>query len=295
MRARLLLLALPLAACGSDPSAVTVRLSLDSSTCSFESPEAVTLTCAATVGVWLRTDDGRYLGQACVDFGAGDGGDDDGEGGDEDGDDASGEGASLGSLPDLLRDVTLSTEETGAVSVEVAVYAGWSADQGCPPPDQALELDAPPEIVVSGRSSPEPLADSDGAVDIALRCGSIAPRPTEEQCAGQCSEDEEACLQGVHAEQCDDQFGSCVRGCEGEECDAICGEEWEVCLGASPDGLCTLDEELCFEQCDEGDLSCEVECSDINDACYESACGQVFAECVAECTPGEDQCATYQP
>lgn len=294
MRARLLALALLLMACGSDPAAVTVRLSLDESTCSFETPDVVTLSCSAVVGVWLRSDDGENLGQACVDFVAGEGGDDNGEG-DENGDDASGDGASLGSLPDLLRDVSLSTEETGAVTVEVAVYAGWSVEQGCLPPDEARELEAPPVIVLSGRSAPGPLADSDGAVAIELRCESITPRPTEDQCAGDCLAEEEACLEGVNAQQCDAQYGSCIRGCEGDECAFACDEEYEICLSASPDGLCTLDEEFCLDGCDEGDVSCEVECSDVNDACYEAACDQVFAECNDQCAPGEGECATYQP
>lgn len=288
MRARLLLFALPLAACGSDPTAVTVKLSLDSSTCSFESPEAVTIRCAATAGVWLRSAGGESLRQACVDLVAADGGEDSGDASDED-------GASLGSLPDLLRDVSLPTEETGAVSVEVAVYAGWSAAQGCLPPDQVVQLDAPPLVVLSGRSSPGPLAESDGAVEIELRCEGITPRATEDRCEEACLDDESDCLQGIHAEQCDVEYGNCVRGCEGDECTFGCGEDYEICLSASPDGLCTLDEELCLDGCDEGDASCEVACSDLNDACYEDACGQVLADCLEGCAPPEDECATYQP
>ena len=292
MRARLLVLALSLVACKADPTAVTVKLALDNSTCSFESPDAVTLTCAATVGVWLRDSDGEYLGQACVDFGAEDGDDENDDG---DGDEAAGSGVSLGSLTDLLGDVSLSTEETGAVSVEVAVYAGWTAARGCLAPDDASALEEPPVVVVSGRSAPASLADSDGAVEIVLSCGSIPPRPTEDQCDGLCSDDQQACLNGVNAEQCDAAYGGCLRSCEGDECALVCDEEYGGCLSASPDGLCTLDEELCLDQCDEGDDFCELECSDINDACYEAACSQVLDECLDQCAPAEGECATYQP
>jgi hypothetical protein len=285
---------LVLGACKAETTSVTVKLTLDPATCDISTPDQVTLRCAATAGVWLRTGDGAYLDQACVDFGSSGGDANEGDANDDDGSDGDG-GQSLAALPTLLEGVTLSTDRTGDVWVEVAVYAEWAVSSGCQAPDDALEQEVAPVVVVSGRSSPAALADTDGVVDIVLRCDAISPQSSAPECLDACTGDEGDCYDGLNAQVCEDERQSCEGECTGDGCGLACDEDYESCLATVPDGLCVGDFESCAAGCEDGDTACVRDCDTDLELCLADACDEAFEECAGECQPSDAVCATFAP
>jgi hypothetical protein len=255
------------AACAGDPTAVTVRMTLDPDSCAAAQPGAVELRCDATAGAWLRGAAGDYLDRACVAFGA-----------------AAGEAPTLARLPSILAGVDLSTDSTDPVWLEVAVYGDWSEAQGCVAPD---DLGGPgAQIVVRGRSGPVVLSESGGAIDVRLTCESIVNPPEVEGCEDECGELEAECLETIHVDECDEAAAECAETCEDQGCEEACLAGQRVCLAATPDGTCQLLFLDCSGACGIADFPCQVACEADRDGCLEAGCGGAFDECASACASG---------
>jgi hypothetical protein len=266
---------LVVAACGKgDPAALSVEMRLDAASCTVADPDALQLDCAATAGVWLRGGaSGDILDQACVDFG--------------------GAGQhTLADLPPLLAGVDLSTASTGDVWIEVAVYAPWSANQGCPTPD-ALPGGAA-ELIVSGSSERARLSGSTGSLEVLLSCSSLpASEEPDPACLTGCDTELDECFDEIERLACEDAEDLCADACPpaDDECEEACEVDFVTCV-SRPEVVCGPELVGCLETCDPETDDC-FDCEDVYLDCLDETCNSQFDSCSDECEdPADGGCAS---
>jgi hypothetical protein len=265
------LLLAALSGCSND-AALRPDIQLDIDTCETREPGDVSLRCGAMLGIWLRTTGtARIVDQACIDL-----------------DEESG----LEDLEALVRGVSLSTDPSIHVSAQVAVYAPWSAADGCLPPDLlAAEGGVQPEILLRGTSGEIAPLDVDGKLDILLSC--VRVQPGGEECQQDCRILQDLCIGSDATVACTNQRADCLASCDpgDESCPDLCDDEYEVCLFGSVDGRCQAQYEGCASGC--GSEACSEACLDDFYDCLEEGCAELFQDCEQEC-PGTE-CASFPP
>jgi len=148
-----------LAICGCDgePTAVQVRIAVDSSSCGVTAPDLLPLGCEAELGVWLLADDGQTAQSSrCLSLG-----DDDGR--------------TLRELPVLLGDagIEFGVDTGEAVGLEVAIYSPRT-NESCPRFDPyTTPVTTLP--VYYGRSPVVAVSGEEPVIPLTLGCASWPP------------------------------------------------------------------------------------------------------------------------
>jgi hypothetical protein len=260
---------------GGDSIAVSVEMTLDPGSCSeVPDPADVALSCASTAGLWLRDASGQVVERGCI---------------------AVPSGSTLAALPGLLADIDLSTTSTEGISVDVALYGLWQISSGCPAPDELDEQAAPPEVIVSGTSTPVNLSGSSRRIEVELGCGAISLPGSTPMCEEDCADQQADCLDDDVVLQCDLDFDQCEDDCgpANDECDDACADAYPVCLLAAPDGTCASDLGACLQGCPEDDGACQADCEGDHLDCLDVECDEQADECELACAEGG--CATVLP
>ncbi len=262
---------------GGDSIAVSVEMTLDPGSCSeVPDPVDVTLSCASTAGLWLRDGTGDIVERGCI---------------------AVPSGSTLAALPGLLADIDLSTTSSESISVDVALYGLWQPSSGCPAPDELGEQETPPEVIVSGTSTPTNLSGSTRRIRVELGCGAISLPGSAAMCEQQCADEQVACLDDSVLEQCDLDVEQCEEDCgpANDECDDACADGFVDCLLAAPEESCAFDLGDCLDICPDEDDACQADCEGEHLDCIDVECDERAEECEAGCVGGAAGCATVMP
>jgi hypothetical protein len=257
-----------------DGTSLRFRLHLDADTCATADPADVAMSCGSAVGVWLRTvDTERLVDSQCVNIGR------------------PRETYALDRLDAAMDDIILTTEPDSRITVEAAVYAPWSAEQGCPTPDEVEQMNGFPDIIMRGSFRVEGNPSSvKGRVDLFVSCVS-AQREENRVCHQDCTLLRDDCIGNIPTSLCHNQRADCLDGCadQGDSCAALCEESYGLCLDASVDGRCWAESEACQRGC--GDEKCRNLCSANYYGCIQEGCGDLFDGCEEDC-PGPG-CAAF--
>ena len=265
-------IAAALAGCGGDPPVVPVTLELDGDSCGTEQPDEVLLSCAAAVGVLVRSrQDGAVLEEACVDL--------------------PGTERTLAALPPVLSGVDLSGLSEPSVQLELGVFTPRSAVQGCPQVG-----DGRPEMAVWAAESLE-LDGADRAV-VRLECAGIGRNSGG--CADACDDEYVTCESDGGQTACGAAYESCAASCDDDEswCFSYCENGRQECLENDGWSACELVLDGCVIRCDDeysGDAEseCEQDCYGDYQMCREVGfCELLQEDCLDDCEPDGPTCAS---
>jgi hypothetical protein len=250
------------AACGDEPVAIQVDISVDGDTCGPGPLDEYRLSCGATAGVWLRTAAGAELDQACVDLGSPD------------------LPQNLRGLPGLFADLEVETGSGASLLVEAAVYAPRAAANSCLAPD---DLDAAGEaILFSGDARVPDAGGSRIEVAVRLECPVTAERRDNETCRAACQAERDACEEGVPFSACIDARDACFESCQGDQC-GDCEIEYQECVASTVYGACSGALDACEEACPAGDEACRDACRQAFPGCLADGCEEGRAACAGQC------------
>jgi hypothetical protein len=265
--ARLLLCA-ALSAC-ADPKVVPMTLSLDRDSCGTDEPGRLLLSCAAAVGVTLRSrTDGSVLEQACEDL--------------------PGAERTLAELPAVLSRIDLSGLTEPSIWLELGLFTPRSAADGCPAVGEGRT-----EMALWAAVTVE-LAGGEGAL-VELECSQIGR--SSAGCNQACDDGYLVCSNDGGRTACDLAHQSCADSCDDDKswCLSYCENGRQLCIASGGESACGLVLDGCFFHCDEeysGDAEdrCEIRCYDDYQSCLQTGfCEQRQAQCRDGC--GESGCA----
>lgn len=263
---------LALAACSTEPVTVPVSLAVDSDTCATTVPEQVVITCAATVGVWVRdSETTAILDQACQDLPA--------------------PSSSLADLPQALSSIALDEVGEGAVYIDLAIHSPATAADGCPTVD-----DFASELIVYGSTSTAILSDS-STLRLELQCWNVDVGDVE-ICEAGCDSQLESCTP-EEMPTCDETYDECIAICDEGDQDCLdnCTLDYEACRASDE---CEVALDACLDNClaTGGGLDCDSACYDEHESCLAArpdSCQVEYSDCITSCSDGDvEYCASVQ-